>query len=210
MVSAVVTFGMIFLLLASGRIYEGIKKLITLIVDILLKIANFCGLGISKTERRIHTSKEFKKTFKDIKVVKKSKENNKIKPSINLFALILLMISVTLIICNLEVVSGNAISIWLFDINPVPMLIATQRNMDMTFTAILFSFVTFSISKLLSQWKDTKKYRDAKKQMKQKKHLTRIMTSKDLLDVAKMKDRENYDRLIKHTDDSQEDNQENV
>ena len=125
MVSAVVTFGMIFLLLASGRIYEGIKKLITLIVDILLKIANFCGLSISKTERRIPTSKEFKKTFKDIKVVKKSKENNKIKPSINLFALILLIISVTLIICNLEIVSGNAISIWLFEINPVPMLIAT-------------------------------------------------------------------------------------
>lgn len=123
MVSAVVTFGMIFLLLASGRIYEGIKKLITLIVDILLKIANFCGLGISKTERRIHTSREFKKTFKDIKIVKKSKENNKIKPSINLFALLLLITSVTLIICNLDAISGNAISIWLFEINPVPMLI---------------------------------------------------------------------------------------
>ena len=123
MVSAVVTFGMIFLLLASGRIYEGIKRLITLTVDILLKIVNFCGLGISKSERKIHTSKEFKKTFKDIRTVKKSKENNKIKPSINLFALILLIISVTLIICNLEIVSGNAISIWLFKINPVPTLI---------------------------------------------------------------------------------------
>ena len=208
MVSAVVTFGMIFLLLASGRIYEGIKRLITLIVDILLKIANFCGLGISKTERRIHTSKEFKKTFKDIKVVKKSKENNKIKPSINLFALILLITSITLIICNLEIVSGNAISILLFEINPFPMFITSQRNMDMTFTAILFSFVTFSISKLLNQWKETKKYRDAKNQMKQKKHLTRIMTSKDLLDAAKMKDKENYERLIKH--DDLEDNQKNV
>lgn len=68
----------------------------------------------------------------------------------------------------------------------------------MTFTAILFSFVTFSISKLLTQWKDTKKYRDAKRQMKQIKHLTQVMTSKDLLDAAKMKDKENYDRLIKH------------
>lgn len=205
MVSAVVTFGMIFLLLASGRIYEGIKKLITLIVDILLKIANLCGLSISKTERRIHTSKEFKKTFKDIKIVKKSKENNKIKPSINLFALILLLISVTLIVCNLDAVSGNAISIWLYEINPVPMLIKSQRNMDMTFTAILFSFVTFSISKLLNQWKETKKYRDAKKHMKQKKHLTQLMTSKDLLDAAKMKSKENYERLIKH--DDLEDNQ---
>lgn len=208
MVSAVVTFGMIFLLLASGRIYEGIKRLITLTVDILLKIVNFCGLGISKSERKIHTSKEFKKTFKDIRIVKKSKENNKIKPSINLFALILLIISVTLIICNLEIVSGNAISIWLFKINPVPTLIISQRNMDMTFTAILFSFVTFSISKLINQWKETKKYREAKKQMRQKKHLIKLMTSKDLLNAAKMKDKKNYDRLIKHN--AEEEKQKNV
>ena len=36
------------------------------------------------------------------------------------------------------------------------------------------------------------------------------MTSKDLLDAAKMKDKENYDRLIKHPNDDQEDDQKNV
>ena len=57
MVSAVVTFSMIFLLISSGRIFEGVKRLIQLLVDIFLKIANICGLKISKTERRIHTSR---------------------------------------------------------------------------------------------------------------------------------------------------------
>ena len=82
--------------------------------------------------------------------MKKSKQNNKLKPSINLFALILLLSSITLIICNLEVITGNAISIWLFDHNPFPQFITGQRNMDMTFTASLFSIVTFSISKLIN------------------------------------------------------------
>ena len=52
--------------------------------------------------------------------MKKSKQNNKLKPSINIFALLLFIVAVTLIICNLEAVSGNAISIWLFDNNPFP------------------------------------------------------------------------------------------
>ena len=197
MVSAVVTFSMIFLLISSGRIFEGVKRLIQLLVDIFLKIANICGLKISKTERRIHTSRQFKNTFKDIKIVKKSKQNNKLKPSINLFALILLITSVTLIICNLETVSGNAISIWLFDNNIFPQFILSQRNMDMTFTAILFSVVTFSISKLLTQWKDTKNYRKAKLEMKKQEKVLKNISSKDLLDLAKAKDLERYDKLIK-------------
>ena len=196
MVSAIVTFSMIFLLLASGRIYEGIRRLIALIVDICLKIANFFGLQLSRYEKRIHVSKDFKNTFKDIKIVRKSKQNSKLKKSINLFALICLILSVALIICNLEIVSGNAISIWLFENNPIPILITSQRNMDMTFTAILFSFVTFSISKLLNQWKETANYRKAKREMKKKEYLLRQMSSKDLLDIAKAKDLANYDRLI--------------
>ena len=197
MVSAVVTFGMVFLLLTSGRIYEGIKKLIQLIVDSVLKIANACGLKISKKERKIHVSRQFKTIFKDIKKVKKSKENNKLKPSINLFALILLLISGSLIIINLEQVSGNAISKFLFECNIFPTLIQTQRNLDMTFTAILFSCLTFSLSKLLSQWKETSKYRKAKKEMREKEAALKNLTAKELLDAAKAKDVANYDRLIK-------------
>ena len=57
MVSAVVTFGMIFLLISSGRIFDGVKRLIQLFIDIFLKIGNACGLQISKTEKRIHVTR---------------------------------------------------------------------------------------------------------------------------------------------------------
>ena len=197
MVSAVVTFGMIFLLISSGRIFEGVKRLIQLFIDIFLKIGSACGLRISKTEKRIHVTRQFKNTFKDIRVVKKSKQNNKLKPSINLFALILLLSSITLIICNLEVVTGNAISIWLFDHNPFPQFITSQRNMDMTFTASLFSIVTFSISKLINQWKETKKDRKARREVKKQKKVLKNISSRDLLDIAKSKDLERYNQLIK-------------
>lgn len=202
MISAVVTFGMIFLLLSSGRIYEGVKKLITLITDIILKLLNIFGLKLSRTQRRVFVSRKFKQTFKDIRIVKKSKQNTKMKPSINIFALILLIISVGLIVANLYVVSGNVVSTWLFEVNPIPQVITTQRNMDMTFTAVIFSLVTFSLSKLLNQWKDTAKYRKAKREMKKRDLALKHMSAKELLDAAKAKDLENYERLIKRQEEN--------
>lgn len=203
MVSAIVTFSMIFLLLASGRIYEGVRRLITLVFDLIFKIFNFFGIKINKAEQRIHVSRQFKDTFKDIKVVKKSKQNNDLKSSINIFALILLILSITLIIGNLQVVSGNAISIWLYNNNPVPGLIVSQRNMDMTFTAILFSIVTFAISKLINQWKDTKKYRKAKRDILRKEYALKNLSSRELLDAAKLKDLDVYNQLIKQNLDAE-------
>ena len=67
----------------------------------------------------------------------------------------------------------------------------------MTFTAILFSIVTFSISKLLTQWKETKKDRKAKLEMKKQEKVLKNISSKDLLDLAKAKDLERYNKLIK-------------
>ena len=55
----------------------------------------------------------------------KSKENNKIKPSINLIALVLLILSITIVVINLNVVSGNFITAWLFANNPLPNFIPT-------------------------------------------------------------------------------------
>mgnify|MGYP006385427367 CR=1 FL=1 len=115
MISAVVSFLMICLFLLSGKIVEGFKRLLTLVCDILLKILNLFGIQINTRERRIRTSRLFRKTYKDIKIVKKSKENNKMKPSLNLFALITFVVSLTLIIVNLEAVSGNAISLAVYN-----------------------------------------------------------------------------------------------
>ena len=97
--------------------------------------------------------------------MKKSKQNNKIKPSINLIALSIFIISLLLIIINLDVVSGNIVSKWLYSLNingtkiASLLLIGSQKDMDIVFTATIFSMVSFSASKLLSQWKETAKSR---------------------------------------------------
>lgn len=60
--------------------------------------------------------------------------------------------------------------------------------MDTTFIAVMFSVMSFSFAKLMHQWKDTAKYRKAKKEMRLKNRVLCSMTSKELLDVAKDKD----------------------
>lgn len=200
MISAAVSFGMVLLLFASGRIYESVKRLLMIIIDIFLKILNLFGIHINRKERRIRTSRKFKQTFKDIRIVKKSKENNKIKPSINLFALLLLIFSVTIVIINLKVISNNFITAWLFEHNPFPKLIADQESMDVTLTAILFSGITFSLSKLIYQWKDTAKFRKAKAEMKKRNNVLCKMSAKELLDAAKMKDEEGYSQVIESSE----------
>ena len=71
--------------------------------------------------------------------------------------------------------------------------------MDIVFTAVMFSMVSFSTSKLINQWKETVKFRQAKKEMKLKQAAINLMTSKELLDAAKNKDNENY-KLLKKED----------
>ena len=208
MISLIVTFGMVLLLFFSGRIIESVRKFIQLITDAFLKIANFCGAKISKTEKRIRVSKEFRNTFKDIQIVKKSKQNVKMKSSINLFALILFIASFLLIIINLQIVSGNVISKWLFEHNPVPKLIITQHNMDMFVTAILFSSITFALSTLINQWKETAEYRRARSDAKKKQKLLRTLSAKELLDAAKLHDNENYNRVKKIKIEDQKEEEE--
>ena len=63
----------------------------------------------------------------------------------------------------------------------------------MTFTASLFSIVTFSVSKLINQWKETKKDRKARREVKKQRKILKNISSKDLIDIAKAKDLERYD-----------------
>ena len=60
--------------------------------------------------------------------------------------------------------------------------------MDTTFTAVMFSILSFSFSKLLTQWKETSCFRKAKREMNLKKKALETMSSKELLDAAKLKD----------------------
>lgn len=197
MVGLLVSCGLVLLLFLSGRLFEAFKYLLKLICDYSLKLLSLFGIYINVQEKKIKTSQEFKDTFKDIRKVKQSKTNEKIKPSINRFAFITLVLSLALIIINLNVVSGNCISVWLYNQQIFAMFIDSQRNMDVTFTATAFSILSFSISKLITQWKETKKYRDAKKEIKFKKEVANTLTSKDLLDMAKQLDVQNTSKIKK-------------
>ena len=182
-----------------------------LITDMILKLLNIFGIKINTKEYRIKTSHEFKQTFKDIKIVKKSKENKKIKPSINLIALIMLIISVVTVIINLNIVSGNIISVWLFKHNLFPLFIKSQESMDVTLTTILFSIIAFSISKLINQQKETAKFRDAKREMCKREKLLYKMSAKELLDIVKQKDLDGYMSHLKEEPQNNvnDDNDEN-
>lgn len=160
--------------LLSGSIIEFIKRIFHIIITIILKLLNLLGIKLNNIEGRILTSKEFKATFPDIKMVNKSTKNIRTKPSINLIALLLFIISLALIIINLDVISNNVVSKWLYNLHIEDtrvvnvFLISSQKDMDIVFTAVMFSMVSFSTSKLINQWKETVKFRQAKKEMKLK------------------------------------------
>lgn len=187
--------------LLSGSLIQFIKRIFYIIIALFLKLLNLLGIKINKFEGKVKTSKEFKQTFPDVRIVKKSKQNTKTKPSINLLFLALFIISLALIIINLNVVSGNVVSKWIYNIYIADtqivklLFIESQKDMDIVFTAIVFSIVSFSSSKLLSQWKETAHFRQAKKEIKLKQKAINLMTSKELLDAARNKDNEHYQAL---------------
>jgi hypothetical protein len=74
--------------------------------------------------------------------------------------------------------------------------------MDVTVTAILFSIVSFSLSKLISQWRETAPFRKTKKEMRLKRKAISLMSFKDLLDAAKELDQLNYDRVAVSEDNN--------
>lgn len=200
--SIATTLLLVMVLFATGKIFEAIKRFLVLLLDIMFKILNLFGFQINVREPIVRTSKIFNKTFKDIRVVKKSKHNNKITPSINIFALIIFVLSVFAVVSNL--MDNGWISTWLYNKRFLDFIIKTQENMDTTFIAVMFSVISFSLSKLIHQWKDTSKYRKAKKEMKQKNRVLSKMSSKELLDVAKQKDISKVEDLKEeHQDDLQ-------
>lgn len=196
-----VTFLCAIFFLLSGRLIQFVKRIIQIIVEIFLRILNLLGIKIRRGENRLKTSPLFKQTYKDITVVKRSKQNQKVKSSINFISLLLIILSLSLIIINLDSISGNIISKWIFNLEinntrvALYLFIKNQKDMDITFTAIMFSVLSFSASKLVSQWKDTAQFRKAKKEMKMKRNAISLMSSKELLDAAKIKDTQKYEEL---------------
>lgn len=194
MVNAIVTIVLVILFFLLGHIVQAFKKLLGLIISLFLKFLNLFGIKIAKHEKHLKQSKLFEQTYKEIKIVKLSKKNIKQKSSIDFVGLAILIIAGLLVLINFKSVSGNAISNWLFSIQPI-LLIKTAVDMNTFFTATLFSVLTFAINKILSRWKETKQQRIEAKNLRIKNKALSIMDSKELVDNAKKKDEDKYKEL---------------
>ena len=105
------------------------------------------------------------------------------------------MVTALLVVFNLDSITGNAISNWLFDIIKHLGFIKSATDMNTFYTATLFSVLSFSATKVLARWKETKQQRIENKEALLKLRATRLMSSKKLLEVAKEKDEQKYKEL---------------
>lgn len=195
MVNTIVTILLIILFFFLGHITQAFKKIISLFTNLCLKILNIFGIKIVKKERKQKLSDDFKNAYKDIKTVKISRKNIKQKHSIDFLGLTVLIIATILVIVNLASVSGNAISDWIFSWIEDIKIIKTPADMNTFYTAFLFSIISFSISRLISRWKETKQQRLEAKNEKLKKKAVELMSSKELVEQAKKKDESKYNEL---------------
>ena len=194
-INIVISLLLIFFLVFLGQITYALRKFLSLITTLLLRFLSFFGIRINRQEKHVKVSNEFKETYKEIKVVKKANKNLSNLSSIDYKYLITLIITLLLVIINFNSISGNAISNWIYDLFK-PLGIITNRNdANVFFTAILFSIISFSLTRLLTRWKETKQQRKEKKINRLKQRAVSEMDSKELLDAAKIKNEENYKRL---------------
>ena len=195
MVNTIVTILLIILFFFLGHITQAFKKIISLFTNLCLKILNIFGIKIVKKERKQKLSDDFKNAYKDIKTVKISRKNIKQKHSIDFLSLTVLIIATILVIVNLASVSGNVISDWIFSWIKDIKIIKTPEDMNTFYTAFLFSIISFSISKIINRWKETKQQRLEAKNEKLKKKAVELMSSKELVEQAKKKDESKYNEL---------------
>lgn len=195
MVNTIVTILLIMLFFFLGHITQAFKKIISLLTNLCLKILNIFGIKITKKERKQKLSEDFKNAYKDIKTVKISRKNIKQKHSIDFLSLTVLIIATILVIVNLASVTGNAISNWIFSWIEDIKIIKTKADMNTFYTAFLFSIISFSISKIINRWRETKQQRLEAKNEKLKKKAIELMSSKELVEQAKKKDESKYNEL---------------
>ena len=127
--------------------------------------------------------------------MKLSKKNIKQKSSIDWVYFSVFIISALLVFFNLDSVTGNAISNWLFSLISKLGFIKSATDMNTFYTATLFSVLSFSATKVLARWRETKQQRIENKEALLKLRATRLMSSKELLEVAKEKDEQKYKEL---------------
>ena len=192
MISLLLNILFIVTFLFSGYLVQAIKKFVSVTIKLICKLLALFGIKIKVREHNYRVSDEFKKTYKDIKTVKLSKKNIKQESSIDWVGLILFIIAGLLYLFNLKVITGNAISNWMYSwVSQIPLvgkLVADEIAMNTFYTAGVFAVLTFALTKIYNRWKETKPQRVEKKEALLKARAIEIMSSKELLDSAKDKD----------------------
>ena len=189
MIKIITTSLLVILFLLSGKIIQGLKKLIGLIISNFMRLLSFFGIKIKSKEKDIKISQEFKETYKDIKIVKLSNKNIKDESSIDWVWLSVFIVAGLLVLLNMKFIWGtNPISNWLYSIIKNLKVVKNETDMNTLYTATFFSILSFSASKILQRWKETKQNRIERKQEKIKLQAVEIMSTKELLDEAKKKD----------------------
>lgn len=197
LISLVVGLFIALAMFLMGLSLKALKKLVSTLISFLCSVLNKIGIKINYRERNLKVDKNVFRDYKEIKEVKRGALGMRKKRSINVFALILLFIAGGLIIANLKVVSGNIITNWLTDV--VAKLFKGKElinniGMNTIYTASVFSVLSFALTKLLTQWKETAEIRKEKKHQKRKKALLSEMTSQELIDEAEKKDKERIEK----------------
>lgn len=194
MIKIIMTILLVILFIFTGKIIQGLKKLVGLITSNLMKLLSFFGIKI-KQEKSLKVSNEFRNTYKDIRIVKLSKKNLKEVSSIDWTWLIVFIVAGLLVLLNMKFIWGtNPISNWIFSIIKNLKFVKTEVDMNTLYTATLFSVLSFSASKILQRWKETKQTRIEHKESKIKEQALLLMDSKELIEQAKKKDLENLNK----------------
>ena len=193
MISIITTIILVLVLFLLGNVIPALKKLFGLLTKLFLKILSFFGIKIKTREQGLRVSDEFKNTYEEIKIVKLSNKNTKQLSSINWTSFTILVIAGLLFLINMF--TNNAISNGLFNLIKNFKFIKTAEDMKVMYTATLFSAMSFALSGLMNRWKLTKQQRLENKQNKLKRAAIKLMSTKELLDEAKLKDEEKYKEL---------------
>lgn len=150
MVGIIFTAILITLFFSFGFFTQAFKKLVGLLTKIFLRVLSFLGIKIQTKEKCLKVSDDFKDTYKEIKKVKLSKKNLKEVSSIDWISFAVLIVAGLLVLINMAFISDNAISNWLWELQPVKLM-KTPTDMNTFYTATLFSVLSFSVSKILNR-----------------------------------------------------------
>lgn len=195
MISFIGSLLLIISFFLSDYLIEALKRTIKLLTKYTLKLFSFFGIKIKIKEKSLKVSNDFKNTFKEIKVVKLSNKNLKESALIDYISLGLFVLSITLIIINLQQVSNNIIAQIVFNIINKIGIVKTIQETNILVTALLFSMLSFSATRLFQYWKQTKPARQERRIRKLKQKALEHMTTKELLNEARNKDNNNRKEL---------------